>query len=456
MARRRPNFLFLLPDQHRFDWLGSTPGLPLRTPNLDALGARGVRFTHALCSSPLCAPSRACLASGREYDRCGVPDNRVDYPCDRSTYYRQLRDGAGYHVAGVGKFDLHKGSPIWGRDGRARLSEWGFSAGIDNAGKMDAISSGALEPLDPYMAYLHAHGLAAMHVADFRGRGGYRGTEPTPLPEEAYCDNWIGANGLTLLREFPRDRPWHLVVNFTGPHSPLDVTRTMAQWYAHASFPQPHAAPGEGGRPGTLGLDADLLQQIRRNYSAMVENIDRWVGVYLDEVQRRGELADTLVVYSSDHGEMLGDHGLWGKSQPYQPSVGIPLVVAGPGVAEATLSPAPVSLIDVAATLLDYAGLPRPDDMDALSLRPLLEGRTRTVRSFVRSGLGAWRLVFDGRYKLISGYAPRRAEAAPATMLFDLDADPWEDRDIAAEAPGVVRALTAQLESGPGNAEAGR
>lgn len=444
-ARRGPNFLFLLPDQHRFDWVGGTPGLPVRTPHLDALVRRGVRFTRALCPSPLCAPSRACLASGREYERCGVPDNRVDYPADQPTYFRLLRDGAGYHVAGVGKFDLHKGSPTWGLDGQGGLREWGFSEGIDNAGKRDAVASGAETPKDPYMAHLHARGLAPAHVADFRTRRGAHGTYPTPLPDDAYCDNWIAANGLALLRQFPKDRPWHLVVNFTGPHEPWDVTRSMAEWYADADFPQPHRTPEQDERLSAHGFDPAELLQIRRNYSAMVENIDRHLGAFLQVVQERGESERTVVVYSSDHGEMLGDRGMWGKSQPWQPSVGVPLVVAGPGVAQGAVCSAPVSLMDLAATFLDYTELPKPPEgMDSLSLRPTLEGRTPGPRAFVRSGLHGWRLVFDGRHKLVTGYAPPGEGPLPP-MLFDLETDPWEDHDLAADNPAVVERLSALL-----------
>ena len=103
---RRPNFLFLFPDQHRPDWLGCTPALPLRTPHLDALAARGVRFANAVTPSPLCSPARACLATGRDYRRCGVIDNGQNTPLTLPTYYQHLR-ATGYQVCGTGKFDLH-------------------------------------------------------------------------------------------------------------------------------------------------------------------------------------------------------------------------------------------------------------------------------------------------------------------------------------------------------------
>jgi arylsulfatase len=193
---------------------------------------------------------------------------------------------------------------------------------------------------------------------------------------------------------------------------------------------------------GTDGFSADVNNEIRRNYSAMVENIDRWVGIYIEELKKRGELENTLIVYSSDHGEMLGDHGLWAKSVPYQPSASVPLIAAGPGVTGNLVSNALVSTMDLAATFLDYGGVERPRDMDSLTLRPLLEGRTQHHRDWVLSGLGGWRLSFNGRYKLIEGYTPgsnsfrlRRTPYDPATdrrppLLFDLERDPGENEPL--------------------------
>jgi arylsulfatase A-like enzyme len=420
----RPNILLFFPDQHRFDWLGTNPKLPVRTPNLDRLAKHGVLFSRAFCPSPLCAPARACLASGKEYDRCGVENNGFDYPLAQRTFYTLLRD-SGYHVAGVGKFDLHKSTLNWGLDGSRLVREWGFSEGIDNAGKWDAIRSGAEVPKDPYMAYLHRRGLAAIHVNDFAKRRNYAATFPTPLPEEAYCDNWVGNNGLQFLRTFPKDRPWFLIANFTGPHGPMDVTERMYKRWQGVDFPQPHQCEK---------FDPATHVQIRRNYSAMVENIDRWLGIYVEEMKRRGDLSNTIIAYSSDHGEMLGDHNRWGKGVAYQPSVGVPLIVWGPGVVNGLVSDALVSVMDLTATFLDYASVPRPQDMDSISLRPLLEGKTKSHRPHVFSGLNKWRMVFDGKYKLIltEGKSP---------VLYDLVNDPFEDRNIADQSPKHVERL---------------
>jgi arylsulfatase len=125
LHRRRPNILFFFPDQHRFDWTGLNPDLDVRTPHLASLARRGVAFQRAIVASPLCAPSRACLASGKEYHRARVPNNGYDYPLDQPTFYAMLRE-AGYHVAGCGKFDLHKKTEDWGLDGKRLLKEWAF------------------------------------------------------------------------------------------------------------------------------------------------------------------------------------------------------------------------------------------------------------------------------------------------------------------------------------------
>jgi arylsulfatase A-like enzyme len=278
-AARRPNILFFFPDQHRYDWTGVNRNIPVRTPNFDALAARGTRFTRAVTAAPVCAPARACLASGREYDRCNVPSNAQDLPLDQTTYFRLLRQN-GYDVMGCGKFDLSKGSHFQGVDGKLHMKEWGFTDGVNNAGKHDAMG-GATEPKDPYMAYLHRRGLAAAHVADFGRRKGYDAVFPTPLDEEAYCDNWLSKNGLDLLRTVPQGKPWHLWINFTGPHPPMDVTARMEKTVRGRDFPQPNRS---------TEYDAKTHIAIRQNYSAMIENIDRWMGVFLDEVKRRGEL----------------------------------------------------------------------------------------------------------------------------------------------------------------------
>ena len=467
-SHSRPNFLFFFPDQHRFDWVQWNESVPVPTPNLDVLRQRGVSFSNAIVDSPVCGPSRACLASGSTYDRCGVTDNSDNFPTDRLSYYKALRD-SGYHVMGCGKLDLHKGDYSWGLDGKGSMEAWGFSDMIDNGGKGGGAGAYRREPIgpkDPYYAYLDSlePPLGAAWAAEIQRLGEVKWnqivreksgaeledllqretwwgeTDPVSIPDEAYCDNWIARNGLDLLKRAPEDKPWHLVLNFVGPHPPMDITGSMARDYRGpdrviGGFEQPHNYDGP--------FPPDQHIRIRQNYAAMVENIDQCLGVFVDALEARGDYENTIFVYSSDHGEMLGDHGLWGKSFPFQGSAGVPLCIAGPGVRKGFESDAMVSLIDLTATFMDYAGAGELEYQDGQSLRPLLENVSSERREFSRSALtirsGPWRFVQDHRFKLVQGFGP------DGPQLFDREADPFESTNIAGAKPREVGRLSKLL-----------
>jgi len=423
-----PNILLLFPDQHRPDWLGDNPDLPLRTPNIDALAARGVTFDRAYAPSPVCAPCRACLASGRGYPRCGVPGNHTNYPLDQPTVYQSLRD-AGYRVGAVGKFDLHKDTSDfakldWYLDGSRCLEEWGFTDGIDNEGKMDGTLSyrAAGKVRGPYTHYLQQRGLLDTYIAEHERAGEFRGAYITQLPDDAYCDNWLSRNGIDILRDLPGERPWFMQVNFAGPHNPMDVTASMAEAWKDADIPSAHGGP----HPDFSAEDTD---RNRRYYAAMIENIDRQVGRFIDTVRERGELDNTLIVFASDHGEMLGDHGRWGKSVYYEPSARVPMIIAGPGFREGVRTRTLTHLHDLTATFLDAAGCDPLPKMEAKSLLPLLRGQTDAHRDFAFSALHQWRAVIDPRYKFVVDDGEE--------ILHDLEQDPWEDENLA-DAPALA------------------
>ena len=312
-------------------------------------------------------------------------------------------------------------------DGQRLLKEWGFSKGIDNAGKGDAVRSGADTPKDPYMAMLHGRNLAKTHVDDFKRRKNYSATHITPLPNDAYCDNWIAENAKALLKSAPQNKPWHLVVNFTGPHNPVDITASMED--RSRRYPHPTQS---------TEFDAPTHQKIRQNYSVMCENIDARIGEIIEVVRQRGDLDNTLIVFSSDHGEMLGDHNRWGKHVPYQASAGIPLIVAGLDTQKGKSTNALASLIDISATFLDYAGAPKLPRMEARSLRPVLTGKSKKHREVLISALEEWKLVWDGRHKLVEGYGQE-------TLLFDLEKDPLENRNLVTSEKEIAARLRSSL-----------
>ncbi len=400
----RPNIVFLFPDQWRGDWFGDTEiGTTLRTPTLSELAKEGVTCSQAFTPSPLCAPARACIASGMEYPACGVVNNAMDFPTDVPTVYRQLRDG-GYHVMGCGKFDLHKASYSWGREGTHLMDDWGFSDGIDNEGKVDGVVSYSQHKIGPYMDFLEKRGKALEHIDDFAARGTY-GTDPTTLTEDEYCDNWVTDNALKLLTRAPEETPWFLQVNFTGPHDPFDVTKDMHSWYEATDFPHPFGQYKEA---------IDHLS-IRRNYAAMMENIDRNINRILSHPRIQEDRENTIIVFASDHGDMLGDHGFYEKHLPYNGATHVPLILSGGGIERSDICSTPITILDLPATFLDLAGLPQEAMPSSKTLLPLLESDT-IARPIITSGLyednnplRQWRMALNSTYKYIIWFDGREA-----------------------------------------------
>ena len=402
-----PNILLLLPDQHRGDWLPfpkevsekmGLEKLPLKMPNIRKLMNKGTTFTRAISSSPLCAPARACLASGLKYENCKVADNSENYPLYQKTFYSVLRD-KGYSVGGVGKFDLHKPTHWWGLSGWTEdLASMGFTHGIDNAGKLDAVVSGRYEPKDPYMKHLHKIGMAQYHCDDLLGRG-YK-THPTALKDEDYCDNWIGSNAISMIKSFSKEKPWFMQVNFTGPHDPFDVTKKMKERWKDAVFPKP------AGWNQNNDID---INSVRQNYAAMLENIDRNIELIIQEITNRNELENTIIIYSSDHGEMLGDFNMFGKAKHQKPSIHIPLIIKGPEFLKGIYSDALVELQDLTCTITESAGTQMSEAKDSLSLLPILTGKRDFHRTFQSCGLKIkgkdnfnWKVVYNNDYKVVS------------------------------------------------------
>jgi len=370
--KKQPNLLFLFSDQHRGDWLPydettfremRVEPVPVRMNNVRQLMDSGVVFSNAASNSPLCVPARACLASGMMYDRCEVYNNDYCYPLEKPTFYSVLKNG-GYDVRGVGKFDLHKPILYWGKDGwLEQLSHMGFSKAIDSEGKYDLLWSSFYEPRGPYGNFLTKEGLLKIHAKDYIRRYlNANDVAATPLPDYAYADNWVAQNAINQLNEITsQDNPWFLMVNFSGPHNPWDVTMDMKKKWKDTQFPIPKSYHG----------DRAALNEVRQNYAAMIDNIDINIGRILEILKASGQYEDTIIIYSADHGEMMGDKDRYMKSVPYRGSVHIPLVISGPGVRQGLVCSEMVELHDLASTIVDFAGLSMGEETDSISLKDL-------------------------------------------------------------------------------------
>lgn len=442
-------------DQLRADWLGAAGHPTVATPHIDALATRGMRFTRAACNSPLCAPSRISLAGGYYPHRLGALDNNANFPAHRETYYQMLRRH-GYRTCVVGKTDLHKADHWYGLSGDLPLLyHLGFTDPLDTEGKMNAAQPATDErgdwaPVGPYQAHLARKGLLDAFVDDYatRRRRPVYFASPSVLPDEDFHDSYIGQKACDMLENMPGESPWHMFVSFVGPHDPWDPPESRLARQRDNPYPAaiPLVAEGkprwilERARRQSAGMSAEDEREVKRHYTAAIELIDDWVGRMLDVLAKRSMLQNTTILFTADHGELMGDHGLFQKSAMYEGAVRVPLIVTGPAVQSGAVSEALVSLVDLYPTILSLAGIAPPSDLDGTSITPLLAGEADHRRRYQFSELRNCRMIFDGRYKLIEN-------ANDETELYDVAVDPQEIRNIAQENPRKRRELQAVLQT---------
>ena len=445
-SSQRPNVLFIMADQHRFDYLGSAGASFLRTPNLDRLAALGTRFTHCVTNCPVCAPARIGLATGLQPTRLGSLDNASYLPHSVPTHYQRFRDH-GYRVGCVGKLDLAKPSGYNGRYGdRPCVYTWGFTHPKECEGKMHAGSSPV--PIGPYTHYLEDRGLLQAFYQDYQVRKAQgwttKAAHDSVLPTDAFEDCYIGQRAAEWIRNIPDDFPWYHFVSFVGPHDPYDPPAAYAEHYRDTEMP-PSVRDELEGKPRWVGArqveatDREIAVT-RQQYCGSIEAIDDQVGAILDALEARGMLENTYIVFTSDHGEMLGDHGLYAKSAAYEASLRIPLILAGPDIAPGHTSDALVELIDLNPTLCELVGIPVQENLDARSLTPVLLDKQAAHREDVVSAIRHWRCIRTQSHKLIQNYNDE-------TELYDLQQDPNELHNVAAQQPDLVRELASRLGS---------
>lgn len=419
------NLVIILSDQHNPRVMGCAGHPLVKTPNIDALAARGTRFSSAYTNCPICVPARASLATGRYVHDTHFWDNAIAY------------DGS---------------VPSWGH----RLMAKGHA--VVSIGKLHYVSS------DPARNGFTQE-ILPMHLADGDGdvvglirdelilRKGAAKLGPEAGPGESdytRYDRSIAENACKWLKETAptiQDKPWVLYVGFVCPHPPLITPPEYFAMYEQLDIPMPDMYIENErarhpwldfmrkGRPYDEGFTGPaMVKRAIAAYMGSTSFLDHNVGQVLGALQQSGLGASTRVIYSSDHGENLGTRGLWAKSTMYEESAGIPLIIAGPDVPAGRVIKDPVTLVDVFPTVLDCAGV-APDTADGdLPGASLLAGAAagtmpaRTVLSEYHASAspsGAF-MIRHGRFKYIHyvGYAP---------MLFDLDNDPHERRDFAAD-----------------------
>ncbi len=466
----RPNVLWICTDQQRYDTLGCTSNRFVRTPHLDRLAEQGVLFERAYTQSPVCTPSRAAFLTGRYPRTTRARQNGQDIPTDEVLVTRLMAD-AGYVCGLAGKLHLSACHPATGAATERRINDgyaefhWSHHARPD-------------WPANEYGQWLREQG-ARFETRPFEGSRWVHAGMPAALHQTTWCAQkaitFIEAHAEAgAARASAARRPWLFSVNFFDPHHPFDPPEDYLRRYLDRldDVPLPSYRPGElehkpvfqridaqgayGGRSGFAWAEMSERDHrlVRAAYWAMVDLIDEQVGRILAALERTGQRQRTLVLFMTDHGEMLGDHGFYLKGPHfYEPAVHVPLIVAAPGlgVLQGQRSTALVELVDLAPTLLDAAGLERWPGMQGRSLWPLLTGRASLdqhrddvyceyYNGFSHRDAYAT-MVRTKRYKLVAYHGSEPGE------LYDLEADPdetfnrWDDPAYA----GIKLALLKRL-----------
>ncbi|WP_411966173.1 sulfatase-like hydrolase/transferase [Haloferax sp. YSMS24] len=417
------NVLLILSDEHRPDALGCANHPHVKTPNLDRLASEGVRFTDAYCSSPLCVPSRASFATGRYVHETGYWDNAAPYDGTPPSWGHHLTEYGIDHTT-IGK--LH------------------FKPDVDD-GFDDQVLASHMRHLDTFGLYRDPPPVRpagrdrikrAGPVPD--GDAWYNADSPDDVCDENRFERaveWIERRG-----ESDDEDPWVLSVNPLIPHFPLEVEQSYYDLYPESDMDIPVDYPAADHQPSLdqlrnhfdgSGLDEETLRKTRSAYYGLVTALDDYVGELLDALMRTGQDEETLVIYTSDHGEILGDHELWWKCCMYEQSAGIPLIVRGTDVVEGRTVEQPVSLLDVLPTMTDALGIAPDPSWRGTSLLPIAKGQRephagRPVFSEYH-GHGVSRgfyMIRKGPYKYVHYlHGP--------DQLFDVKDDPDEMQNLA-------------------------
>lgn len=442
----RPNILLVIADQFRGDCLGIEGHPVLSTPNLDQLGYEGAHFRRGYSEAPSCIAARRTLMSGQAPHVQGMVGFQSGVPWEMACTLPALLAQAGYQTEMIGKLHLYPQRKLYGFH-HIQLAE---STGGSNNDYVDWLRDGGAVPLEAGTA----HGVSG---------NGWVG-RPSHLPEEKSHTFWCVDQAQRFLAKRDPTAPFFLNVSFIHPHPPLTPPAFYYDRYMALDLPEPvvgdwvppFAGPDKGQNidASHLRLDYQAMRRCRAAYYGLINHIDDQLGRLLPRLKR-----NTFILFTSDHGEMLGDHRMFRKTFAYEPSARVPFLVWAPqsmGLARNVVSYAPVGLQDVMPTLLDVAGLPIPKDVTGQSVLPLLRGEMAgsgaasiADRAAVASGTGGihvrtgWRNVLhgehagtyryeDGMHYLVDGYRKYVWYSQTGREhLFDLDADPQELHDLA-------------------------
>ncbi|MEJ1118407.1 choline-sulfatase [Phyllobacterium sp. CCNWLW109] len=422
----KPNILVIMVDQLNGTLFPDGPADFIHAPHLKALAQRSARFANTYTASPLCAPARASLMSGQLPSRTQVYDNAAEFASDIPTYAHHLRR-AGYYTGLSGKMHFVGPDQLHGLEERLTTdiypADFGWTPDYRKPG----------ERIDWW----------------YHNLGSVTGAGIAEITNQMEYDDEVAFHARQKLYQLSREsddtarRPWCLTVSFTHPHDPYVARRKYWDLYENspALDPQVAAIPFDQQDPHSqrllhacdhtaFDITPEQVRRARRGYLANISYIDDKVGELIETLETTRMLDDTIIVFTSDHGDMLGDRGLWFKMNFFEGSARVPLMIAGKGI-KPQLIKQPVSTLDLNPTLGALAGIDIAEILpwtDGEDLTPLLSGKDRSgpvLMEFAAEGSNAPLIcIRTGKYKFV------HCEIDPP-QLFDLESDPHELTNLA-------------------------
>jgi len=422
----QPNIILIFADQMRGDCLGASGHPCVRTPNLDHLAGCGTNFTHAYTAVPSCIPARATLWTGQSQWHTGVlgmGSGQGPVPNDFPHTLAGELTRAGYrtHMVGKGHFEPQRAS-------------MGFeSLELDESGRMQARDYD-----DIYRAWFRQHAPDGVTPDDHGVDWNSWHSRPWHAAEHLHPSAWTMMRSLNFLQNRDPERPFFLNISFSRPHSPYVPPQPYFDMYDRLELPAPavgdwaamHDLPERNRNAWHGHMSPEEIHRARAGYFGEISFIDTQIGRLLNWMSRfqPEAMQNTWFLFTSDHGDMQGDHHMWRKTYAYEGSARIPFIVTPPARQRGRLmADEVIELRDVMPTLLEAAGLPIPETVDGQSLLPLLDAPAMEWRPYIHGEHCAcyapeqeMQYVTDGRRKLV--WLPRIDEQ----QFFDLEADPGE------------------------------
>jgi arylsulfatase A-like enzyme len=431
VQHRQPNILLIMPDQMRGDCLSILGHPAVRTPNMDKLARNGVLFRRAYTPVASCIPARYALLSGLYPQTSGVVGFRAK-PFATPTLPALLA-GSGYQTVLVGR-NMHQPdeSGDCGYQRRILGSTYVAEDDYDRFLKQNAPETGGIRNLVKEMDLTYNHWQA----------------RPWPLDDSLHPTAWIVDQSRQVVQQADQEQPLFLTTSFYAPHPPLFAPKKYFDHYAKQTLPSPAKGDWvkwdeltpEGDRPGhRVLLQGETLHNAQAGYYGLIEHLDHEIADLIKAFKRKSQQHKRpwIIIVTSDHGEMMGDHGYFRKCEPYEGSANIPFIfTASSELAFKTGRKInqPVCLEDIMPTLLEIAGILSPAPVDGISLLSTLRGQNQRIREWLHfehatcySKAQAYHALTDGKYKYI--WRPLNGEE----QLFDLEADPQEEHDLSAD-----------------------